>query len=133
MARGELHDGEGNKAGHRRFGNIRRLPSGRYQASYLGPDGQRRNAPETFERKSDADRALSLIESQMARGEWTDPERGKVKLVDYAETWITERPGSVRGRPTITVGCSPSTSSRTSAGCRSASCRPRSSGNGAQR
>lgn len=83
----------GNKAGHRRFGNIRRLPSGRYQASYLGPDGQRRNAPETFERRSDADRALSLIESQMARGEWTDPERGKVKLADYAETWITERPG----------------------------------------
>ena len=83
----------GNKAGHQRFGNIRKLPSGRYQASYLGPDGQRRNAPETFERKSDADRALSLIESQMARGEWTDPDRGKVKLADYADTWITERPG----------------------------------------
>jgi Phage integrase, N-terminal SAM-like domain len=29
----------------------------------------------------------------MARGERTDPEHGKVKLADYAETWITERPG----------------------------------------
>ncbi len=84
---------KGNKAGHRRFGNIRKLPSGRYQASYLGPDGQRRNAVETFDRKSDADRALSLIEGQMMRGEWTDPEGGKIKLADYAESWITERPG----------------------------------------
>lgn len=26
-------------------------------------------------------------------GEWTDPERGRVKLGDFAATWITERPG----------------------------------------
>ncbi|MDQ2873694.1 MAG: site-specific integrase [Actinomycetota bacterium] len=84
---------KGNKAKHRRFGNIRRLPSGRYQASYLGPDGQRRNAQETFERKGDADRALSLIEAQIMQGEWTDPERAKIKLGDYAATWIAERSG----------------------------------------
>jgi integrase len=84
---------KGNKEGHRRFGNIRRLPSGRFQASYLGPDGQRRNAPQTYERKSDADKALSIIEGQIAKGEWTDPDRGKIKLADYAATWIDERPG----------------------------------------
>lgn len=84
---------KGNKPGHRRFGNIRRLPSGRYQASYLGPDGQRRSAPETFERKGDAERALVLIEAQISAGNWTDPERGKVKLAEYAATWITQRPG----------------------------------------
>jgi integrase len=84
---------KGNKPGHRRFGNIRRLPSGRYQASYLGPDGQRRYAPETYERKGDAERALVLIEAQINAGEWTDPARGKVKLAEYAATWITQRPG----------------------------------------
>jgi integrase len=84
---------KGNKPGHRRFGNVRRLPSGRYQASYLGPDGRRRNAPETFERKNDAERALVLIEAQMASGSWADPERGKIKLGDYASVWIAERPG----------------------------------------
>ena len=46
---------------------------------------------EPIERKSDADRALSIIEGQMMRGEWTDPEGGKVKLADYAESWITDR------------------------------------------
>lgn len=28
-----------NKVGHRRFGNIRQLSSGRYQVRYPGPDG----------------------------------------------------------------------------------------------
>src|SRR5262249_53735543 len=84
---------KGNKPGHRRFGNVRRLPSGRYQASYLGPDGRRRFAPETYERKSDAERFLTLVEAQIYRGEWTDPERGKIELQDYAETWIRQRPG----------------------------------------
>jgi hypothetical protein len=28
------------KQGKRQFGNIRRLPSGRYQARYTGPDGR---------------------------------------------------------------------------------------------
>ncbi|WP_283138814.1 tyrosine-type recombinase/integrase [Rhizohabitans arisaemae] len=82
-----------NRKGHRRFGSIRKLPSGRYQASYIGPNGQRYNAPETYEHQGDAERALSLIEARIITGEWTDPERGKIKLGTYAETWIAQRPG----------------------------------------
>ncbi|MEV4251647.1 site-specific integrase [Spirillospora sp. NPDC049652] len=82
----------GNKKGHRRFGLIRKLPSGRYQASYLGPTGKRHYAPETFVRKSDAEQWLTLIEAQMLQGDWIDPELAKVKLVAYIETWINERP-----------------------------------------
>ncbi len=82
-----------NKGGHRRFGNVRRLPSGRYQIRYPGPDGRIRTGPETYERKGDADRALVLVESDIRMGRWTDPERGRVKLADYAAIWITERPG----------------------------------------
>ncbi|WP_187368142.1 tyrosine-type recombinase/integrase [Nonomuraea terrae] len=82
-----------NKGNHRRFGNIRKRESGRYQIRYPGPDGRMRTGTETYERKSDAERALSLIEAQIIKGEWNDPERGKVKLSDYAETWIAQRPG----------------------------------------
>ena len=82
-----------NKDGHRRFGNVRRRESGRYQIRYPGPDGRMRTGPDTYERKSDADKALVLIEAQMAAGQWTDPDRGKVKLADYAATWIAQRPG----------------------------------------
>ena len=39
---------KGNKAGHRRFGNIRKRSSGRWQARYIGPDGLEHTAPNTF-------------------------------------------------------------------------------------
>ncbi|WP_412515646.1 site-specific integrase [Actinomadura madurae] len=84
---------KGNKPGHRRFGNIRKLPSGRFQASYLAPNGQRRTAPETFQRKGDAEKWLTLAEAQILSGEWTDPERAKVKVGDYAAQWIEQRAG----------------------------------------
>jgi hypothetical protein len=57
-----------NKQGHRRFGNVRNLPSGRYQIRYPGLDGRMRARPDTYERKSDAERALSIIEAQMIAG-----------------------------------------------------------------
>lgn len=76
----------------RRFGNIRKLPSGRFQIRYPGPDGQLRPGETTYATKTDADRALTLIEAQMISGEWTDPDRGKVLLVEYARAWIRERP-----------------------------------------
>jgi hypothetical protein len=82
-----------NKEGHRRFGSVRKRESGRYQARYPGPDGRMRSAAETFARRSDAERYLSLVEAQIVRGEWTDPDRGKRLLQDYAEDWIAQRPG----------------------------------------
>jgi len=51
-----------------------------------------RTGPETYERSSDAGKALVLIEAQLTTGEWTDPDRGKARLADYATTWITQRP-----------------------------------------
>ncbi|GAB3163261.1 tyrosine-type recombinase/integrase [Microbispora hainanensis] len=82
-----------NRDGHRRFGNIRKLPSGRFQIRYPGPDGRIHTGSTTYATKTDADRALTLLEAQMISGEWTDPDRGKVLLGDYAWTWIKERPG----------------------------------------
>jgi integrase len=81
----------GNKDGHRRFGNTRSLPSGRFQIRYPGPDGRLRTGTTTYASKVLADRALTMIEAQMLTGEWTDPQRGKVKFGVYAETWIVQR------------------------------------------
>jgi integrase len=77
----------------RHFGNVRQRASGRWQVRYRGPDGRMRSAIETFARKSDAMRYLALVEGQLARGEWTDPARAKIRLRDYAERWVDERPG----------------------------------------
>jgi integrase len=81
-----------NKEGHRHFGNVRKLPSGRFQIRYPGPDGRMRNGVETYPTRPVALRALSIIEGQITRGEWVDPERGKVLLRDYADRWVTQRP-----------------------------------------
>jgi integrase len=80
-----------NKPGRRRFGNIRKLPSGRYQARYLGPDGVERKAPHTFDKESQARKWLTLVESEIIRGEWVPPEAGEVELAAYALGWISER------------------------------------------
>jgi integrase len=77
----------------RRFGRVRRLPSGRWHARYQGPDGIDRAAPETFATKTDAEVWLTLVEAEIRQGEWIDPEAGKVQLAKYARTWIEERPG----------------------------------------
>lgn len=77
----------------RRFGMVRRLPSGRYQASYLDPDAIRRTAPQTFGTKRDAERWLSVVETELLRGEWRDPDRQREPLSSFGRRWIDERPG----------------------------------------
>lgn len=81
-----------NKPGHRRFGNVRKRESGRWQARYPGPDGRLKSAPQTFATKREAEQWLTLAESRMIRGDWIDPQRSAVPFGAYAEKWIRERP-----------------------------------------
>ena len=60
--------------GKRRFGRVRELPSGRWQARYKGPDGIDRPAPRTFDSKTSAERWLTLTEAEIIQGDWIDPE-----------------------------------------------------------
>jgi integrase len=82
-----------NKSGHRGFGSVRQLPSKRWQARYPGPDGRIYKAPQTFETKRSAEQWLSVTETQLLRGEWIDPERSRITVHDYLDSWITQRPG----------------------------------------
>jgi integrase len=77
----------------RRFGKVRHLVSGRWQASYLAPDGRRRFAPSTFPTKTDAGRWLVTIEAQLLAGNWHDPLLGRETLGTFADAWIEERAG----------------------------------------
>jgi integrase len=74
----------------RRFGRVRRLPSGRWQARYPGPDGVDRAAPQTFGSKSEAEVWLTLKEAEIRRGDWLDPEAGTVRFGDYAPSWVND-------------------------------------------
>ncbi|MER7503744.1 site-specific integrase [Nonomuraea pusilla] len=80
------------KAVKRRFGRVRKLPSGRFQARYQGPDGVDRPAPQTFATKTDAEIWLTKIEAQILDDEWIDPDAGRISFGKYAADWIEERP-----------------------------------------
>lgn len=76
----------------RRFGKIRKLPSGRYQASFIGPSGTRQTAPRTFRTKTDADRWLSTVETDLSRGTWLDENLGHEPFGTYARAWLRDHP-----------------------------------------
>ncbi|MBO2445621.1 site-specific integrase [Actinomadura barringtoniae] len=80
----------------RRFGNIRELPSGRFQARYRGPDGLLHAAPNTFDTSTDAEVWLVLKEAEIRRGEWINPDLGKITFEEYASQWIDDRVLKVR-------------------------------------
>jgi integrase len=82
-----------SKGRRRRFGSIRKLPSGRYQARYPGPDGVMRPADDTFATKTEADTWLTMKEAEILDGDWIDPDASEILIPDYAATWIEERPG----------------------------------------
>ncbi|MEV1051355.1 tyrosine-type recombinase/integrase [Streptomyces sp. NPDC049887] len=78
------------KGKRRRFGAVRKLPSGRFQARYQGPDGLTRSAPETFPSQTDADRWLVRKEAEIIDGRWKNPD-DKVLFGVYADAWFKER------------------------------------------
>jgi hypothetical protein len=80
-----------SKGRRRRFGAIRRVSSGRYQARYPGPDGVMRPAPITFKTTADADDWLAEKQTEIRRGEWRDPEAGAVSFRTYADKWVEKR------------------------------------------
>ncbi|WP_448072343.1 tyrosine-type recombinase/integrase [Georgenia yuyongxinii] len=82
----------------RGFGQIRRLPSKRYQAGYTGPDTDMHYAASTFETREDAEAWLADERRLIAAGTWTAPKaRAKAKVEGpmtfgaYAESWLRRR------------------------------------------
>lgn len=78
--------GRERKPTRAKWGKVRRLPSGRLQASYVGPDGVRYTAPTTYTTQTDADGWLS---AQRA-----DIERGRVQR----GWWVMRRPDGATAR-----------------------------------
>jgi integrase len=105
-------------AGRSGFGNTRRLPSGRWQARYTGPDSRVHTAPTTFQTKGDAQGWLAGERQLISRQEWVSPsvraeraaaaevQRRARTLTAYAEAWLTSRltPSGAALRPATKFG-----------------------------
>ena len=89
---------------------VRKLPSGRYQASYLDPNGLRINAsatengkavPLTFLDKKTAEAWLSLRQTELIEQRWKPPaarEPDEILFSEYADRWLASRELSPRTR-----------------------------------
>ncbi|MCV7408784.1 integrase [Mycobacterium florentinum] len=89
-----------NRKGHRSFGNIRKLPSGRYHVRYTGPDGSYNTAPQTFAAKIDAEAYLVDRRREIESKLWNPAAVAKPERVTfgaYASGWLATR--QVAGRP----------------------------------
>ena len=94
----------------RGFGWVRKLPSGRYQASYLDPSGTRITAkavedgklvPLTFLDRRTAEAWLALRQSELIEKRWKPPvarEPDQVLFGEYADRWLASRDLSPRTR-----------------------------------
>lgn len=95
-------------AGKRGFGQIRKLPSGRFHARYTGPDMVLHNGPVTYDTRLDAEAWLTDERRLISSDAWTPPKvRAAERLAapismvtfgEYAAKWITERKNK-KGQP----------------------------------
>jgi len=74
----------------RHFGNVRKLPSGRWQPSYWW-DGARHIADRTLRTKADGRLFLYGVSVAISRGEWIDPNAGRCRFGHYAQEWLAQR------------------------------------------
>ncbi|WP_182878532.1 tyrosine-type recombinase/integrase [Mycobacteroides abscessus] len=90
----------------RQFGNIRKLPSGRYQARYPSPvDGSSTPAPTTFTTKKAAAAYLAEVQTDIERGRWKSAEQlaaeeaeaaaeraGTLTIAQLGDVWMESIP-----------------------------------------
>jgi len=83
------------RASRRGFGKLRPLPSGRWQASYVGPDLVRHTAPHTFEAKMDGEAWLAAERRLMDADDWLPPDQRRhrrgLTFEAYSGRWLDAR------------------------------------------
>ncbi|WP_349269137.1 Putative prophage phiRv2 integrase [Mycolicibacterium parafortuitum] len=86
---------QAKKRDRRKFGRIRQFKSGRWQASYTGPDANVYIAPKTFDAKVDAEAWLTGRRREIDRELWSpdsgQEERPSAAFGEYAEGWLKQR------------------------------------------
>lgn len=77
------------------FGEVSKLPSGRYRARFTGPDGRRHSAPHTFVTKGEADGWLTLRRADILKGAedntWQPPVTKGQTFGAYSARWLADR------------------------------------------
>ena len=77
-----MPNGKGSRA---RFGNIRKLPSGRFQARFTAPGSAQPSsaAPTTFDTRGDAETWLAMMRADIARDAWNPTANCKAGAIAF--------------------------------------------------
>ncbi|MGW6518427.1 tyrosine-type recombinase/integrase [Streptomyces sp. NPDC054962] len=70
----------------------------RYRARYIGPDGTEKSKSFPDGKKRLAEKWLSAIETDMTRGQYTDPKSVRITFRQYAEKWLDSKTSSPMAR-----------------------------------
>lgn len=66
----------------------KRVTSGGVRWDVRYRDDSRRQRKKSFERKVDAQRFAASVETDLMRGDWIDPDRGRELFGDWADRWL---------------------------------------------
>ncbi|TAK68872.1 MAG: site-specific integrase [Actinomycetota bacterium] len=86
---------DGGRRRRRVWGAVEQLPSGRFRARMVAPDGRYVSAPTTFTTRTDAAVWLDLQHADLVRGVWKAPRTsaGAASTVaEYVARWIEQHP-----------------------------------------
>lgn len=72
--------------------SVERTDKGKWKARFRKPDGTA--GSKTFDRKADAERYAAAVETDKSRGDWVDPQRGRVRFDDWAKEWWATTAGN---------------------------------------
>lgn len=72
-------------AGRRSFGAVRQKSSGKWEARYI--DRGKKTHYRYFTTKKAATAYLANVEADLQRGEWIDPDLGKITVREFAVVW----------------------------------------------
>lgn len=73
---------------------IKKLPNGRWEASYRDPAGRER--VKHHRTRTEADRWLTTVKEQLHRGDYVDPRSGKRPFSSFASSWLESAAAHVR-------------------------------------
>jgi integrase len=81
--------------------SIQRRPSGSWRVRYHDPDGRER--AKHFDRKVDAERFRSTVQTDVLRGAYIDPNAGRVRFADFAATWLAGQTSDISTRQAMEI------------------------------
>ena len=82
----------------REFGQLERLPSGRWRARFTAPDGRRIRAPRTFATRREGAEYLARVRGELLAGNVAAVVPTTTTLEDYARTYLRDAAATLRPR-----------------------------------